>query len=366
MATDFSSSLTVKEGLVRITTAERFEDKPRSDANTHVIVLEKKGKALRHYCTLRPDRDYRWSIGERIWGNFVCYIVDLKWRELHVKEYCDLADHLHKLHISLTLPYRATDGEMVTLGVDDALTTLRDEVLTMIQREVVRLTLKEVTEDALDLAGALEQKLLKEQARFKQNSGLEIRAPRIGVNWGEEILAKRRAAEAKKQAWIDEDADRQRAQKIQKEDRQLAQSLDKEDIRHIDEVIHMLGLQGVPADLRLRLHAMPREQALKEIIGAIEEQRKTMRGIMATRMREEYELLRKMIDDNVLEGMDLVDFGKGLLDRYQHSWAREEVLGMPPHILFGDLSSRPKLSSSQAKSTSAAANEDEDIESTAK
>ena len=64
MVTNMSSKLTVREGLVEVESAARFQAKPRSGGNTHVVVMEKSGSALRHYCTLRSNADTL-SIGEQ-------------------------------------------------------------------------------------------------------------------------------------------------------------------------------------------------------------------------------------------------------------------------------------------------------------
>jgi hypothetical protein len=337
MPTEISNKLGIREGLIQVMSVEPFQDKPRSAPNTCVVVMEKRGGILRHYCTLHPDRDYKWSIGERIWGNFTCYVVDLRSREFRVDEKFMISDRVNNVRVITAIPYRVINGELVAIGVEDALASMREDVVTALKREIIRLDLMQITESAL------EERIYKEYMRFRNNLGIEIQAPRITVDWGEEILAQRREALKQQQAWEVEDGQRKREQRIQDEDRHRATQLENEDIDHIDQVIRRLGLQGVPADLRLRLHAMPRKEALTAVIAAIEEQRKFARQIMEDRMKEEYALLRKMIDDKILEDMDLAEFGRTLLERYQHSLAVEEAFGMPSAILFGD-AQRPKLS----------------------
>jgi len=338
MATKMSDKLSIREGLIKVVSAERFQlNKPRSGGNMHVVVMEKTGDTLRHYCTLRSDKDAL-SIGERVWGNFVCYVVDLNSRELRIEEECPTQDRITNVRVVADIIYRAVDGERVAIGVEDALRSLREDSVTLLRREVVRVPLNRVTEEHL------ETHLHQASTRFQSRLGIAIERVRVRVDWPEEVLARRRAALEQKLAQRAEAAKRRGEWELEEQVRHREKRLEMEDIEHIDQLVQRLGLQGMPADLRLRLHALPREEALNQIIAAIEEQRKYVRGALDRRMQEEYALLRKLIDDGVLEDMDLVDFGRSLLDRYQHSLAFEEAFGASSGFLFGDIQ-RPQLDS---------------------
>ena len=71
---DMADKLSVREGLIEVIEAKRFQAKPRSGGNEHVVVMEKVGTRVNHYCTLR-SRDEQLSIGEQLWGNFVCFVM---------------------------------------------------------------------------------------------------------------------------------------------------------------------------------------------------------------------------------------------------------------------------------------------------
>ena len=339
MATEISSTLSVREGLIQVVNVERFQSKPRSGGNTHVVVMEKAGDVLRHYCTLKSDTD-RLSIGEQLWGRFVCYIVDLSSRELRIEQEFPTRDRITSIRVVADVIYRAVDAERVTLGVDDALQSLHKDLTTVLRRGIARLPLEQVTEETL------ETRLNQESARFQSRLGIAIERTRVRVDWPEEVLARRRAADKQVRAQQAEDAQRQRAKKLEDEDRRRRESLEVEDIEHIDDVIQRLGLEGLSADFRLRLHSMSREEALNQIIELIGEERQYAREVWGRRMEEEYALLRELIDKGVLEEMDLVEFGKGLLDRYQHSMALEQTFGAPPSVLFGEVP-RPRIGTTQ-------------------
>ena len=288
MTTKMSDKLSVREGLIQVVSAERFQSKPRSGGNTHVVVMEKTGGTLRHYCTLRSDTDTL-SIGEQLWGNFVCYVIDLGSREMRIEEECPTSDRITSVQAAVDVLYRAVDGERVALGVEDALRSLREDLVTLLRREIVRLPLKQVTEEYL------ETRLNQASARFQSRLGIAIERTRVRVDWPEEVLARRRAAQERERALREEEAKRQREWKIEERARQREKRLELDDMEHIDTVIRRLGLEGLPPDVRLRLHALPRQEALNEIIAAIEEQRKFVRGVWDRRMQEEYDLLKKLI-----------------------------------------------------------------------
>lgn len=334
MATEMSSKLSVRDGLIQVVSAERFQAKPRSGTNSHVVVMEKTGNTLRHYCTLRSDQD-KLSIGEQLWGNFVCYVIDLSSRKISIGQEFATQDRITNVRVAADVAYHVVDGEHVAIGVEDALQSLRDELVTVLKREIARLKLEQVNEEHL------EGRLYQESARLQGWLGIAIERARVQIDWDKEILARLRADREQRLAQEADDAQRQREWQIDDQTRRRHQRLKMEDITHIDQVIQQLGLDGLPADVRLRLHSLPYEEALKEIIQTIEEQRKFTRDIMGRRMEEEYALLRKLIDSGVLEEMDLVEFGRSLLERYQHSLAMEETFGIPPALLFGD-AQRPK------------------------
>jgi hypothetical protein len=340
MAAKMSEKLSVREGLIQVVSAERFQSKPRSGGDTHVVVMEKTGRALRHYCTLRSDKDTL-SIGEQLWGNFVCYVVDLGSREMRVDEEFPTHDRITDVHAAVDVIYRAVDGERVALGVEDALQSLREDLVTLLRREIVRLPLEQVTEEYL------ETRLNQASARFQARLGIAIERTRVRVDWPEEVLDRRRAAVEQKRAQREEEIQRQRDWELEDKERRRKERLELEDIEHIDTVIQRLGLEALPADVRLQLHALPREEAMQQVIVLIEEQRRQVQEVLGRRMEQEYDLVRKLIDDGVLEEMDLVDFGQALLDRYRDGLTFGEAFGMPSRLLFGE-SQRPRLGSQKA------------------
>ena len=346
MATEMSNKLSVREGLIRVVDVERFQSKPRSGGNTHVVVMQKTGSTLRHYCTLRSDSD-KLSIGEQLWGSYVCYIVDLSQRELRIEDEFPTQDRITNIKVAADVLYRAVDGERVAIGIEDALQSLREDLATVLRREVVRRPLEQVTEEHL------EARLNQESTRFQSRLGIAIERTRVRVDWPEEVLARRRSLLEKKRKQEAEEAERRRDWAMKDQARRRQERLELEDMAHIDTVIRGLGLEALPVDRRLQLQALPRQEALKQIIEWMEEQRKQVREALVSRMREEYKLLNKLIDKGILEEMDLVDFGQNLLERYQHALPFEESLGVSSQLLFGE-SKRPQLSNSKKEQQNSA------------
>lgn len=372
MSNDSANKLTVREGLITVTPAERFQDKPRSAPNTCVVVMEKRGQLLRHYCTLHPDRDYRWTIGERVWGDFVCYVVDLRARTLRVAETYTLADRVNTVRLLTTIPYRASDGELVALGVDDALASLHEDVVTLLKRELQRLNLTQIKEEAL------EERLFRERDRFRHNLGLEISRPQVVVEWSPELIAsqkaaleqerarreaeaeQRRARDAQRQQWESDDARRRREHELEEQERRHQEKLknqdhereraewereearrarshrmEKEDLQHLDEVIQLMGLPPLLPEMRTRLLHLDRKEALAQITHMIDENRQATFEMMRERKQKEDLWIEKLIERGLLEPQDLAEFGQMLLKGY----------GQVPMVDEYGMPSTPRLSS---------------------
>ena len=329
MANNFSNKLSVREGLIRVVTAERFQSKPQPGGNIQVVVMQKIGNTLRHYVTLRSPRD-KLSLGEKVWGDFICYIVDLSLRKMHIEQDFLTRDHITNVHVEADISYQVVDGELVAIGVEDALQALRDEIVMLLKREIGRLSLEHVTEQYLE--GLLQ----KNSASFLGWLGIRVLKVRISTEWDKAVLDDLRARRDDLRRHEREDGERRRKEQIEAEDLQRKRRLEKEDIEHVNEILHQLGLHSLPADARLKLLSMPRAQAFDKIGEFIQQQRALVQDVLRQRAKEEYDLLRQMIDRGILEDFDLQDFGKTLLDRYTHMLSAHELLGVPPSLLFGD------------------------------
>ena len=279
MTQDMSDKQSVREGLIQVLSVERFQSKPRAGSNTAVVVMEQSGLALRHYCTLLPGQETL-SIGERMWGKFVCYVVDMGERELHIDQSFLTYDRVASVRVQAEVVYQVVDAERVAIRVEDALKSLNTELLALLEREIVRLPLEQVT------AELLEGYLKRESPRLEGRLGIAVERARIRVEWDEKLLAQRA-----------EDAKRRRDRQLEDEQRRRQQSLEMEDVAHIDALIRDLGLEGLPADFRLRLVALPRKEALAQIISLIEQQRGLALGALSRRREQEFELLKQMISD---------------------------------------------------------------------
>jgi hypothetical protein len=329
MAND-SSKLSVRDGLITVVSAERFQRKPRADGKVQVVVMQKTGKSLRHYVTLRSARDTL-RLGEEVWGDYICYIVDMSLRKLHMERDFATRDRITNVHLQADISYRVTDGELVAIGVEDALQALQDELITLLKREIIRLTLDQVSEQYL------ESLIQKESLNLESWLGIRIEKIRItGVDWDKAVLDDIRVRREEKRKIEREDRERQRRVQLEDADRRRKQQLEKEDIDHVNDVLEQLGLNALPADARLKLLSMPREKAFDKIGEYIEQQRSLMQDVFKQRAQEEYALLREMIDRGILEDFELQDFGKTLLHRYSHMFTAQELLGAPPSLLFGD------------------------------
>jgi hypothetical protein len=202
-------------------------------------------------------------------------------------------------------------------------------LLALLEREIVRLPLEEV------LPPRLEDYLKRQSPRLEGRLGVAVERARVRLEWDEKLLAQRA-----------EDAKRRRDQRVEDEQRRRQERLELEDVAHIDALIRDLGLEGLPADFRLRLVALPRKEALTQIVSMIEQQRTLAQSALSRRREQEFELLKQMISDGTLEPMDKVEFGERLMDRYQDMMAYEDVLGVSPTVYFGK-TQKPQLGASQ-------------------
>lgn len=328
MAADTPEKTTIREGLIQVVSAERLRAKPLGGTNAHVVVMHKRGGTLHHYCTLRSSQD-RLSVGEQLWGDFVCYVIDLADRNMRIEQDFATSDRITNVHVVADIIYHAVDGEQVALGVDDALASLRENLVTILRREIVRLPLDSVTEENL------EARVGQERQRIEARLGIAVAGVRIRVDWPEEVLDLRRADAEERRRIRAEEQQRQREIRREDEARQHERNIELEDIEHIDQIVRRLGMEGWPADFRFRLHSLPRKEALQEIIEAISEQRAQTQKLMGARMQEELAILQKLIDNETLAGPDLEEFGRALLERYGHPMAFDQTLGMPSSVLFG-------------------------------
>ena len=183
MASNMSGKLTVQEGLVQIIEVERFQAKPRSGGNTHVVVMERSGSTLRHYCTLRSDQD-KLSIGEQLWGKYVCYVVSLGQREMRIEQDFQTNNQLDSIRVVADVVYAAVDGERVVLGVEDALHTLREDLVALLRREIRRLSMEQIAEEQL------EAKLNAASASLQGRLGIAVERARVRVDWDDKELAR--------------------------------------------------------------------------------------------------------------------------------------------------------------------------------
>jgi hypothetical protein len=342
MGTDMVSKVSVSEGLIKVENADRFQSKPEAAEHVHVVVMQKSGKSLRHYVTLRSSNE-RLSIGEKLWGDYVCYIVDMSMRRTKIDQEFVTRDHVTNVRIMADISYQATDGERVALGVDDALLTLREELTTFLKREVGKLTIDQVTEEFLD------GRIYQEGLRLQNWTGLVLNKVTVALEWPKEIVEQIKARKEQKRKQAEEDENRRRQGMIEDENRQRSQRLEKEDIDHVDILMNKLGLASMPADMRLKVMALPRQQAYLEIANFIDETRRQYQQHRLEREKRDDELLERFMNDGTLEEMDLVDLGKKLLAQRLHVRGKDEDMDMPSSVLFGSRENNRLLGSSDEK-----------------
>jgi len=330
MALD-ASKFSVREGLIRIVEAERFQAKPQAGENVTVIIMKKSGDVLRYYGIFTSGQD-QFSIGEKIWGNFVCYVVDRSVRKLVIEGDFATSDKITTVHVKADVYYQVLDPKLVAIGVDDALLSLRDELVSVIKRDVSQMHMEQVLEDRLTTV------ILRQDMSMRSSLGLCISKANVNLEWDKEVLAALR-----------EDKSRKYKQKREDEDIVRKRQLEMGDIEHVDQVLVRLGLNSLPVDIRLKLLSMPREKAYEEIGGYIQQQRGLMQQTFLERAKQEYELLQKMIDRGMLEDFDLQDLGKNLLDRYSHMVTMEEAFGVSPSLMLGSAPKQSSLGSGDKK-----------------
>lgn len=312
-----NSKRSVQEGLIRIVSAERFQSKPQAGENVTVIIMRKSGGVLHYYGTLESGQD-KFSLGEQIWGNFVCYVVDRGMRKMTIEDNYATVDKITNVRVKTTITYQVVDPKLVAIGVDDALQSLREELTTLIKREIARQQIERISEPEL------ENLLERQDRQIRGLFGITMIKASVNVEWDKEIIA-----------GLKEERNRRSKRKVEDEDRQRSRELELDDIDHIDEVLARLGLASLPADARLKLLSMPRAKAYEAIGEYIQSQRAKMQDAFLDRAKQEYELLQKMIDRGILEDFQLQDLGSTLLERYSHMVAMEDAFGVSPSIMLG-------------------------------
>ena len=339
-----SNKLCVREGLIRVENAERFQSKPEAADHAHVVVMKKSGKTLRYYTTLRSVNE-RLSIGEKFWGDYICYIVDMSLRHTKIEQEFVTRDHITPVQIIADIAYKVIDAKQVALGVDDALLGLRDEITNHLKKEISKLSLNQVTEEFL------EGRIYQEAMRLQSWTGLDVQRITVSLEWSKEIVKQLKADREKRRQNYEEDKDRRRQALLDDENRERSQRLEKEDIDHVDILLDKMGLASMPADVKLKLMALPREQAYLEIANFIDETRKQYQTRKLERDEREYEMLIKLINNGTLEDMELVDLGKKLLDRHMDIREQDQDMDLSPSVLFGkrDTSKRLPNASAQRK-----------------
>jgi hypothetical protein len=301
-----SSTLSVREGLIRIVSAERFQAKPQAGENVTVIIMRKSGGVLHYYGTMETDHD-KFSLGEQIWGNFTCYVVDRGIRQLALDGEFATMDKISNVQVKATITYQVVDPKLVAIGVDDALSSFREELSTLIKREISHRQIDRISESEI------ENLLQRQDRQIRGLFGIALIKARVNVDLGKEVIAGLR----------------------QDRDRQRSHQLELEDINHVDELLTHLGIASLPADARLKLLSMPRTKAYEAIGEYIQTQRAKMQDALLDRAKEEYALLQKMIDRGILEDFQLQDLGSQLLERYSHMVSMEDAFGVSPSIMLG-------------------------------
>lgn len=328
MSTKSSAKVSVREGLIRIESAERFQAKPEADNHIHVVIMQKAGKSLRHYTTLRSVNE-RLSMGEKVWGNYVCYIVDMNVRRTKIDYEFALRDRITKVRIIADIAYQAIDGERVALGVDDALLTLHDEIVSYLKRVVAKLSLDQMNEDFLD------GRIYEKATQLQSWTGVSIRRVTVSLEWPKDVIEREKKRKEKEIKQIEEDNDRRRQAILDDQNRIRSHQLEHEDIAHVDKLMEELGIASMPRDMKLKIMAMPREKAYLEIADFIAETREKYENLKLERDRREFEILQRMMNDGTLEEMDMVELGKKLLDRHMNIRRGDEDLVIDSSVLFG-------------------------------
>ncbi|MGC1375786.1 MAG: hypothetical protein WA821_06175, partial [Anaerolineales bacterium] len=277
------------------------------------------------------------------WGDYVCYIVDMSARRTKIDQEFVTRDHVTKVRVTVDISYNAIDGQYIAIGVDDALLTLREELTMYLKREIGKLIIDQVTEEFLD--GCIYQQGMA----LQRLTGLSVNKVTVALEWPKEIVEQIKARKEQRRKQAEEDENRRRQGAIEDENRSRSQRLEKEDIDHVDILMEKLGLSSMPADMRLKMMAMPRQQAYMEIAKFIDETRRQYQQRKLEREKQDDELLARFLNDGTLEEMDLVELGKKLLSRRLDVRGRDEDMDMPSSVIFGKRENKRLTGSSPEK-----------------
>lgn len=336
-----SNTESVGTGLIQIREVSQFSSKPHSGGNTHVVIMQKTGGAEKYYMTLRSDQD-RLSLGEQVWGNYVCYVVDLGWHKLTIQREFTTVDRITKVQVKAEITYQAIDGKKVVLSSDDAVRSMREDIEAILQRVIEKITMTQTTPEVL------EGQVLSLSSHFANSLGLSMPQVRIQVDWDKEVIARLKEEQARSRKHEIEDIERKRKAKIEDEDRSRAHNLEIQDVRNIDQILEELNMAALPPDMKLKLMSMERKEAYAQIANFIQEQRNIYMQERKAQVLRDHETIKTLIDRGVLEKMDLTDFGQALLERYTKGSNKEE---MDPSLFFGAAQARPMLGGESGRKT---------------
>lgn len=368
------NSLTVTTGLVRIVNADLFQRTPRGDGAVHVVVMRKTGRSPNHYCTLRSAKD-KLSVGEDLLGSYVCYIVSLDRRSYEFRENYLTRDRVTQAPVTVKLSYHAHDGDEIVLFSGDGLQYLKDEIVKYVRRWISNLTLEQIDESRL------ENELLRNLAPLAGQYGLSVEKTDVSVDWPAEMIERRRALIEERRRQQAEDDARRRKQAIEDEERRRQQEiedkerarqreneiadrrhlirLDEQDFERINRFLAQLNMERLPPELVMRLYAMPRDQALHEIIEWIEMRRQEARAFARERSQRDHELLMRMIEENIVQAPDIHESGLAdhLLKKYQDDWTYNDLMKEADEALPG-FSYRKSLSDAGSTPAESASSEE--------
>jgi hypothetical protein len=253
------NKLSIQEGLIKIEPASRFHVKPRAGNNVQVVIMQKSGNSLRHYVTLRSPKD-QLTIAEKIWGDFVCFIVDMSLRHTRIDQEINTQDHVTKVRIIVDIAYQAIDAERVVLFVGDAILSLHEEIITLLRREIGKLAIDEIKEEYFD------NRIYQEGVRLQNWIGLAIKKVVVSLEYPKEIVEQIRA-----------DNERKLKQKEEYENRMYHRELEMRDFQHAAEILRLVetigerGEGGISMQALLKLVSLPDRKEAFDQIGALYE-----------------------------------------------------------------------------------------------
>jgi hypothetical protein len=310
-------NLTQTEHLIERMDVASFQSKPQGRRGMDVVVLEKIGnRGYRHVATLRPDQPML-TFSERLWGNYACYLVDTRRRQLLVEDIFRTHDKVSTIRVGVSIEYRVIDSERVVMEVEDPLGALRIHVLATMRREIAEIPLEKLNQVAVEkIVGNI---------TYDEDTGIKVEGAHvIKYEMDEKLADYLRKLRDRQLAWTDEDKELERKN-----------ATEDAEFKRLEELLKRLGLQDSHLARLFIQSKQPDIGRLTELALEYEKNKFDAQGEYIDKQQErDQQLLRLMIEKGFVDEKDVSELIKGLAERMKQPVQPPSIATVLPRIMF--------------------------------